>query len=123
MAVFFGLAVRNLTKLPAACLLLFAFCGCGKKEAAKPEADPATVACASHMLRIDRAKKNWAVKQGADTNATPTEDELNTLFRHGMPTCPGGGAYIIGAVGELPQCSIAAHNEYFKAHLNPEPEQ
>jgi len=34
-----------------------------------------------------------------------------------MPVCPGGGTYTIGPVGELPQCSIPGHNEYFKAHL------
>jgi len=77
--------------------------------------------CANHLHQIDATKKRWARQRGAGLKDTPTWDDLDSLFRNGPPKCPGGGTYTIGAVGELPECSIAEHNEYFKAHLEAEP--
>jgi hypothetical protein len=109
------------TNFAAACLLLFAFCGCGKNEPPKLDNNEAAIACATNLRQIDAAKKSWAQKQGAGIDAAPTADDLVPFFRRGVPTCLQGGPYTIGKVGEMPQCSIAAHNEYFKANPPPEP--
>jgi hypothetical protein len=103
--------------------LLFAFCGCGNHEARKLDVDEAAISCASSLRHIADAKIGWAKKNGTGTNDTPTADDLDPFFRHGFPVCPSGGTYAIGKVGELPQCSIAAHNEYYKAHQTPDAEQ
>jgi len=44
-------------------------------------------------------------------NGTPvTEDDIKPYIRGGtLPTCPAGGKYTIGKVGELPTCSITGH--------------
>jgi hypothetical protein len=112
-----------MSKLIAVSLLLFALCGCGKKEISNAPADDATLGCANGMAHIDAAKKSWAEKTGAAVTATPTADDLDPYFRHGMPKCPGGGTYTLGAVSELPSCSVAAHNDYFRSHLAPPPQQ
>lgn len=107
-----------LSKLAVACLLGLSLCGCGK-EGAKSDPNAPAIGCANHLRSIDKVKKRWAEEHGAGLNDTPTLDDLEPYFRHGMLTCPEGGAYTIGKVSELPQCSIAAHNDYFKANLAP----
>jgi hypothetical protein len=114
-------SVRGLFKFLAAFLLLFAFCACGKKGSDKSEVSPATMGCASNLRVIDGAKKQWAERTGASLTDTPTMDDLQPYFRHGPGKCRDGGTYTIGKVSELPQCSIPAHNDYFKAHQTPEP--
>jgi hypothetical protein len=111
-----------MVKLIAVALLLVGFCGCGKKETVNAPADDSTLGCANSLMRIDAAKKRWAEQSNAALTATPTADDLDPYFRHGMPLCPGHGTYTIGVVSELPKCSIAAHNEYFKGNLTPPPQ-
>ena len=73
------------------------------------------------MSHIDAAKRSWAQDHNAKLDDTPTEDDLLPYFRRSMPRCPAGGTYTIGKVSELPQCSIAKHNEYFRANVAPSP--
>jgi hypothetical protein len=72
------------------------------------------MSCATYLRIIDGAKHRWAEQHGAGLTDTPTEDDLQPYFRHGMPKCRGGGTYTIGKISEPPQCSIAAHNDFFK---------
>jgi hypothetical protein len=109
--------VKNAFKLTASLIFVFAFCGCGRDE--KSAATVNTIQCASNLRTIRAIKANW-VRQGADTNATPTWDDLAQFLRHGAPTCPDGGTYTLGKAGEAPTCSIAAHNQYFHDHANDE---
>jgi|GEM_PF-2254126 len=111
-----------MVRLIAASLVVFALCGCGKKDAVNASADDATLQCVNTLAHIDAAKKKWAEQSNAALTATPTEDDLASYLRHGIPKCLGGGTYTIGAVSELPKCSIAAHNEYFSSHLAPPPQ-
>ena len=111
-----------MSKLLAVSLLLMSLCGCGKKENTNAPADDVTMTCANNLNQIDNAKKRWVEQSGAALTATPTEQDLDPWFRRGMPKCPGGGTYTIGAVSELPSCSIAGHNEFFRSHLAPPPQ-
>jgi predicted small lipoprotein YifL len=115
--------LKDIAKLAAVFLLLFAFCGCGKKETLVTDADDATIGCANCLAHIDAAKKSWAEQHNAALTDTPTADDLDPYFRHGMPVCPKNGTYTIGTVADLPQCSIAAHNDYFRSHLAAPPAQ
>lgn len=113
--------MKDTSKLAATLLLVFAFCGCGKNESQQPAANAKTLQCANNLRSIDAVKKHWAEQGGADSNATPTWDDLAPFFRHDVPTCPEGGTYTIGTVGEVPTCSIAAHNDYFRDHVLTQP--
>ena len=110
-----------MSKLAAACLSLFVFYGCGKSEDTKVIPEAIVIGCANKLRQIDSAKKRWAKQNNADPKATPTWDDLDYLFRHGPPKCPGGGTYTIGSLGEPPQCSIPAHNDYYKSNVAEEP--
>jgi hypothetical protein len=98
--------VKVISNLALACLLGLSLSGCGNEDV-KPDPNAPAIGCANHLRGIDKV------------NDTPTEADLEPYFRHGMLKCPEGGTYTIGKVGDLPQCSIAAHNDYFKEHLTP----
>ena len=110
--------MKVISNLALACLLGLSLSGCGNEDV-NPDPNAPAIGCANHLRGIDKVKKQWAEEHGAGLNDTPTEADLEPYFRHGMLKCPEGGTYTIGKVGDLPQCSIAAHNDYFKEHLTP----
>jgi hypothetical protein len=110
------LILKDMAKLVATCALLAVFCGCGKKAAQDQPVSIMVEQCAVNMGHIDAAKNKWAEEHNAGTNGTPAAEDLDPYFRGGMPRCPEGGTYTIGKVGEPPQCSIAAHNDYFRTN-------
>jgi len=72
------------------------------------------------MQMIDRTKEKWAENNNKGSNDVPTLEDLAPLFfKNTPPKCPNGGTYTFGKVGEPTQCSIPAHNEYYKQHPNP----
>jgi hypothetical protein len=64
--------------------------------------------CVVNLQYIDECKKKW--DDDGKTNITPTWDDLRPFFppmwSNRIPTCPSGGTYTIGRVGEPPKCSI-----------------
>ena len=79
-------------------------------EAAQPE--PSTQkelhkkSCYNQLKRIDGVKEMWAAMEKRAVGYFPTEAQIGEYFRDGMPSCPDGGAYTIGAVGNQASCSI-----------------
>jgi len=71
---------------------------------------PATNACANNLRQFDGAKQQWALNNRQTKDDTPTWDDLCPYLGgypdRGMPTCPQGGVYTLGRVGEPPRCSI-----------------
>jgi hypothetical protein len=69
-------------------------------------------ACINNLWQIRDAKARWAAEGGKPTGAVPTEDDLyggngtNGFLNHHL-TCPGGGTYTFGSVGENPKCSLS----------------
>jgi competence protein ComGC len=72
-------------------------------------------ACINNLRMIDAAKQEWALENSKKNTDTPTQADLTHLkngqsFKNGQfPTCPAGGTYTIGTVGEEPTCSIPKH--------------
>jgi len=95
--------------------------GCSKQESKESLEQRSTQICAGHLKSFVAAKKRWAQDHNSAPTDTPTFDDLAPYFRRGIRLCPDGGTYTIGTVAELPQCSIPAHNDYFKAHPPEEP--
>ena len=79
-------------------------------EAAQPE--PSTQkelhkkSCYNQLKRIDGVKEMWATMEKRAVGYFPTEAQIGDSFRDGVPSCPGGGVYTIGAVGNQASCSI-----------------
>jgi hypothetical protein len=66
--------------------------------------------CISNLRQIDGAKEQWALENKAKLgDAVPAKD-VAFFIKGGMPHCPDGGVYTIGAVGVAPRCSIPAHS-------------
>ena len=64
--------------------------------------------CINNLRQLDAAKQQWALENGKTTTDTPTKDDLLPYLKQ-WPTCPAGGTYTIGSVGENPTCSIPKH--------------
>jgi hypothetical protein len=109
--------VKSILRLVGACLLIFVLSGCGKGDDQKPVAEGSSMVCAGNLRVLDAAKRHWVEDHNAGLNDTPTMEDLQPYTRHGIGKCPSGGTYTIGKVGELPQCSIPAHTDYFKEHM------
>ena len=63
-------------------------------------------ACVNNMRQIDSAKEAWALAVNADKDAKTDRDAVNAyLKRPAPPTCPAGGTYTYGPVGNPPECS------------------
>jgi len=67
-------------------------------------------ACINNLRQIDAAKNEWALEHGKKPGDVPTAQDLTPYFKNGaFPTCPAGGTYTIGPVGENPTCSVPRH--------------
>jgi hypothetical protein len=79
-------------------------------EAQKVQSDNA---CINNLRLIDAAKQQWALENKKQSTDTPTLDDLRPYIGRGpkgeLPTCPDGGTYTVGTVGEKPTCSNPAH--------------
>ena len=66
--------------------------------------------CINNLRQMDAAKQQWALENGKTADAVPTQQDLLPYFKGQIfPVCPSGGTYTIGAVGEVPTCSIPGH--------------
>lgn len=69
--------------------------------------------CINHLRQIDAAKQQWALENNKPANAIPTAADIAPYLKldanGNIPGCPSGGTYTIGAVDELPMCSIPGH--------------
>lgn len=89
-----------------------------RKAAGRPLSADAQAArtCIDTLIDIDYAKQAWARNYQKDSNAIPTWGDLAPYLHldhpggFTPPTCPSGGAYTIGCVGDLPTCSVPKHS-------------
>jgi len=62
-------------------------------------------------MRLQGAKDSWALEHKKRDWEVPTDADLfgpDGYIRQ-KPTCPQGGAYTLGPVGQLVTCSIPGH--------------
>jgi hypothetical protein len=76
--------------------------------------DPATMKrdeCINNLRLIDSAKQQWALEHNKGGKDTPTMEDLKPFLGPSAPalSCPDGGVYTIGMVGEKPTCSFPGH--------------
>ena len=66
--------------------------------------------CNDNLRQIDLAKQEWALDKNKSQSAIPLENELLPYLKNGvLPTCPGGGIYLLNSVSEFPVCSLPGH--------------
>jgi len=66
--------------------------------------------CISNLRQIDGAQEQWALENKAKLGDAVSAKDVALFIKGGMPHCPDGGVYTIGAVGAAPRCSIPAHS-------------
>lgn len=70
-------------------------------------------ACINHLRQIDAAKNQWALENNKSAGNPITAQDIAPYIKldanGNIPDCPAGGTYTIGAVGEVPTCSIPDH--------------
>jgi hypothetical protein len=66
--------------------------------------------CISQLRQIDGAKQQWLIENRNTTDVTTTAKDLEPYIRYGLPRCPAGGSYAIGAGTQEPTCSVAGHS-------------
>ena len=71
----------------------------------KMRKDAQKTACHAQLKQIDGVKEMWATQEKRADGDTPSEAQVGEYITDGMPTCPGGGTYTIGAVGQKATCS------------------
>ena len=78
---------------------------------ARAQSQPVAVlnACINNLRQIDGAKQQWALENMKSAEAVPTAEQIAPYIKNGFPTCPAGGKYTIGKVGDAPTCSIPGH--------------
>lgn len=64
-----------------------------------------TASCFNNLRQIDGAKDQWAIDNGKTIGDTPTDEDLSEYLKE-IPTCPAGGTYTAGAIGEEASCSV-----------------
>ena len=81
-----------------------------RAAAQQSDAEAARNTCINHLRQIDAAKNEWALENNKTTGAIPTAQDIAPYIKldanGNIPSCPSGGTYTIGAVGESPSCSI-----------------
>lgn len=66
---------------------------------------PASNACINNLRQLDGAKDQWRLENHKTTNDIPAWQDLLPYLGQ-KPTCPQGGTYRPGRVGEPPRCSL-----------------
>jgi prepilin-type N-terminal cleavage/methylation domain-containing protein len=72
----------------------------------KARKNAARQACINNLKAIDGAKTTWALENRKADTDVPSEADLNLDPK---PTCPGGGSYNFGQVGEKATCTVPDH--------------
>ena len=72
---------------------------------AKSKTEAQRIACHAQLKQIDGSKEMWATQEKRADGDTPSEAQVGEYFKDGMPSCPEGGTYTIGAVGQKATCS------------------
>jgi hypothetical protein len=65
-------------------------------------------ACVANLKQIQGAKETWALERNKTPTDVPTDSDLfgPTVYIREKPSCPAGGTYVVGTVGEKPRCSL-----------------
>ena len=68
-------------------------------------------ACIHNLAQIDAAINEWALEQGKSTGAAANADVISGYIKlnsaSSIPSCPAGGTYTYGNVGDSKQISCS----------------
>ena len=62
--------------------------------------------CLDNLRKISGAIDEAAMENFLNNGDTITDAQIAPFFKRGIPTCPAGGSYVYGVVGEDPTCTV-----------------
>ena len=66
--------------------------------------------CIENLRQIDGAKEEWAMENKKNQGDSVSTTDVIAYLKDGkFPSCPGGGAYTLGAIGTAVSCNIGTH--------------
>jgi hypothetical protein len=66
-----------------------------------------SAACINNLRMIDSGKEQWAIANHKTNGDSIVTAEVNQYLKGvTTPTCPDGGVYVYGRIGELPFCEL-----------------
>ena len=66
--------------------------------------------CINNLRQMNGAMDQWALENRKAATAVPQAADLSVYLKNGIPACPGGGVYTLGAVNAGAACSVAGHS-------------
>ena len=78
---------------------------------ARMQRDDARKACIENLALLESAKERFALDHQLSPGAPCTVDALikDGKMLKAMPICVTGGKYTLGAIGQLPTCTVPGH--------------
>ena len=82
-------------------------------------------ACINNMRQIDAAVNEFALEQGKKTgDAAPSlTSDLTPYIKlnanNSIPSCPAGGSYTVGTIGQIPQVTCNLSTTVTPSHVLP----
>ena len=84
-----------------------------RAAAQQRDANAERLECISNLRQIDAAKNQWALENNKPEGTVVTAQDITPYIKldanGNIPSCPSGGTYTIGVIGEPPTCSIPGH--------------
>ena len=80
--------------------------------------------CINQLRQIESGKEQWALETGVSPGSVVVSNEVHQFIKGAVgPTCPSGGDYHYGLLGELPWCTEPYHSvegvkEWHRLQLN-----
>ena len=101
------LEIPSTSSLVIAAIVVLMICGLAAisiPNFVKARATSQANATINNLRQIDAAKNEWALENGKSKGVAVTEDDITPYIQldsnGNIPTCPAGGTYVIGKVGE-----------------------
>lgn len=78
-------------------------------------------ACQANLKNLIGAKERWAMDNQASASSSPTMAQIAVpgVYIRTVPECPSGGTYTVGALDEVPTCSLGGTPGDTAAHIAP----
>jgi prepilin-type N-terminal cleavage/methylation domain-containing protein len=70
-----------------------------------------TKTCVQNLWEIEQAKEQYSMAAGLASLSAVDTTEIVPAYIRTWPSCPAGGRYVLGAVDQIPTCTLGGAHE------------